>query len=148
MVLSKKRFLTPNMEQYLEVIGRLERQKDVVRVKDIASEMEVTMPSVTAALKTLAAEGLVAHSPYEHVRLTVAGKAAAQHVQRRHDTLFRFLTEVLCVPVHEAERDACEMEHGVGAHTLERLIEFVELVKACPYTERRYRMRRHAQRNL
>ena len=136
------------MEQYLEVIGRLEHQKEVVRVKDIASEMEVTMPSVTAALKTLVAEGLVAHSPYEHVRLTGAGKAIAEQIQRRHDTLFQFLTEVLCVPVHEAERDACGMEHVVGAHTLNCLLEFLEFVKACPYGGRRRGMRVRMQGNM
>jgi DtxR family Mn-dependent transcriptional regulator len=131
------------MEQYLEVIGRLEHREEGVRVKDIASEMDVTMPSVTVALKTLEAEGLVTHSPYARVWLTAAGRAVAQQIQRRHDALFRFLSQVLYVPVHEAERDACEMEHGVGAYTLERLTEFVEFVRACPYVGRRHSMRLH-----
>lgn len=124
--------LTPHMEQYLEIIGHLEDEKEVVRVRDIASEMGVTMPSVTAALKTLSDQHLVTHGRYEHVRLTKAGRAAARQVQRRHDVLFEFLTDVLRVPASKAGRDACEMEHFVSSTTLERLIEFVEFVKACP----------------
>lgn len=125
--------LTPNMEQYLETIGQLEHEKEVVRVRDIASEMGVTMPSVTAALKTLSDQRLVQHGRYEHVRLTQAGRKAARWVQQRHDVLFEFLTDVLGIPALVAVRDACEMEHFVSSIALQRLIEFLEFVKACPY---------------
>ena len=128
-----KQTLTPNMEQYLETIGHLEDEREVVRVCDIASEMGVTMPSVTAALKTLSDQNLVQHGRYEHVLLTKAGRKAAHQIQRRHNVLFEFFTDVLCIPVSEAERDACEMEHFLSSATLERLTEFLELVKACPY---------------
>ena len=129
----EKQQLTPNMEQYLEIIGHLEHEREVVRVRDIASEMGVTMPSVTAALRTLSDQKLVRHGRYEHVRLTETGRMAAQQVQRRHDVLLEFLMDVLCIPASVAKRDACEMEHFMSSTALERLLEFLETVKACPY---------------
>lgn len=130
--MSERRRLTPRMEQYLEVIGQLERDTEVVRVRDIASRMDVKMPSVTSALRSLASENLVRHGRYEHVRLTEEGRAAAQRVQRRHDVLLEFLTDVLGIPSETAEKDACDMEHFVSSLTLERLVQFIEFIKTCP----------------
>ncbi len=44
--------LTSAMEDYLETIFDLDRQKKVVRVKDIAKRLSVKMPTVTSMLKT------------------------------------------------------------------------------------------------
>ena len=43
--------LSNSMEDYLEAISALKQKKKYVRVKDIAKEMKVRMPSVTGALK-------------------------------------------------------------------------------------------------
>ncbi len=46
--------LTASMQDYLAAILILIRRGRVARVRDIANRMNVGMPSVTAALKTLA----------------------------------------------------------------------------------------------
>ena len=45
--------LTSVMEDYLEAIFDLDREKKVVRVKDIARRMDVKMPTVSSMLRTL-----------------------------------------------------------------------------------------------
>ena len=49
--------LTPSKEDYLKVIHLLNDQSMGVRVKDIAQRMEITMASVSCALKSLKKQG-------------------------------------------------------------------------------------------
>lgn len=124
--------VSPVMEDYLEVIWRLQRTRQVIRVKDIAAAMSVRMPSVTAALRTLANEGLVTHGRYAHVELTDAGRELAQQVSRRHVTLAGFLRDILQVDPGRADSEACELEHALTPETLHRLTGLLEFVRQCP----------------
>lgn len=123
---------TANMEDYLEAIARLGDRDQEVRVTELSTALGVKKPSVSAALEKLAQEGLVRHERYGRVGLTAEGKQAAADVRRRHETLARFLTEVLGMEREIAERDACKMEHVVSPATFERLTKFVEFVLTCP----------------
>ena len=87
--------LSSNMEDYLETINLLKKDKGVARVKDITRLMNVRTPSVTSALTALSKKGFVVHERYGYVELTEEGGKLAQNVQRRHDVLFNFLTGVL-----------------------------------------------------
>src|SRR6056297_1675065 len=99
------------MEDYLETIFDLDQEKKVVRVKDIAKRLEVRMPTVTSMLKTLSKRGLVHYEKYEYVDLTAEGLDIGREVQRRHEILFKFLTNILKIKVDTANEEACKMEH-------------------------------------
>jgi len=120
------------MEDYLEAIAVLRDERGVVRVSHISRALDVSMPSVTAAVKKLADEGLVEHEPYGHVELTADGDAIARDVFRRHEALRRFLAEVLGVERDAAEEDACRMEHVISPSTRDRLSKFIEFVLGNP----------------
>ena len=124
--------LTNSMEDYLEAISILEEKKRYVRVKDIAKQMKVKMPSVTEALKSLARKNLVNHERYEYVELTEQGTMVAQEIRRRHDAILKFLTEVLNMDPETAERDACGIEHAISPTALDRLLKMIECIKECP----------------
>lgn len=126
--------LSSTMEDYLEAIYKLQLDGSVVRVKDIAKAMKVKMPSVTSALRTLKAEDAVQHEKYSYVELTNKGRGIAEQIHRRHITLVGFLTDILQLDTQQAEAEACELEHGLGAVTLRRLIGFLEFVENCPRT--------------
>ena len=68
--------LTANMEDYMENIALLLNENDVVRVKDIAQKLNITMPSVTAALQKLKEKGLVDYEKYGHVQLPSCRRCA------------------------------------------------------------------------
>jgi len=55
--------LTSNMEDYLEAIMTLQEEQKVARVRDIARQLNVKMPSVTRAVRNLAEKGLVPVNP-------------------------------------------------------------------------------------
>ena len=124
--------LSDSMQDYLEAISTLKQKKNYVRVKDIAKEMKVRMPSVTGALKTLTERNLVRHEKYEYVELTEDGIKIAEEVKRRHELISRFLTHVLKIDMEIAERDACKIEHSVSPITIERLVKLVERIETCP----------------
>ena len=123
---------TASMEDYLEAIAVLRDRRRVVRISQISEELAVSRPSVTAAVKKLADEGLVEHEPYGHVDLTSAGEAIARDVFRRHEAWRRFLEEILGVDAEAAAEDACRMEHEISASTRDRLSKFVEFVLGNP----------------
>jgi DtxR family transcriptional regulator, Mn-dependent transcriptional regulator len=118
--------LTASQEDYLEAILQLERASRVARVSEIAGQLGVSQPSVTGALKGLAARSLVAHAPYGHVTLTDEGARIALEVERRHVAIKDFLTEVLGIPGEQAETTACKLEHVLEADTLAYFVRYAE----------------------
>jgi DtxR family transcriptional regulator, Mn-dependent transcriptional regulator len=121
--------LTRSMEDYLEAIYNLKARSNIARVKDIASEMAVKMPSVTGALRSLVDKGLVTHRPYESVELTEEGLKQAREVARRHTAIKGFLVNTLGLHESDAEAEACSIEHAIRPDTLDRLLAFVESVQ-------------------
>lgn len=128
--------LSSNMEDYLEAIAALKKEKGVARVRDISHWMNVRTSSVTAAIKTLHKHELVDHEKYGYVELTPEGEILAKGVQRRHDMLLQFLTEILKINPEIAEKDACRMEHSISPETSEKLIKFIEFVETSPSSDR------------
>ncbi len=126
--------LTSVMEDYLEAIFDLDKDKKVVRVKDIAKRMNVKMPTVSSMLKTLSARGLVNYEKYEYVELTSEGAKVGGEMRRRHEILRQFLTDILDIKPKVADEEACMMEHALCTHTLNRLADFMEFIQICPRT--------------
>jgi len=124
--------LTSVMEDYLEAIFDLDREKKVVRVKDIAKRLDVKMPTVSSMLKTLNSRGLVNYEKYEYVELTKNGADVGKEMRRRHGVLFKFLTEILKVKDKVADEEACKMEHTLSEDTLASLTDFMEFIQTCP----------------
>ena len=120
--------LSSSLEDYLEAIRRLENENKVARVRDIARQLSVTMPSVTAALKTLKRRGLVHHEKNSFIRLTDLGASVARTVTMKHTVLVRFLREVLLLPYAKAEEAACRMEHAVDCDMMERMMRLIEVL--------------------
>jgi DtxR family Mn-dependent transcriptional regulator len=117
------------MEDYLEAIALLKKERGAAKVADIARRMNVKNPSVNAAVRSLARRELVVHERYGLVHLTARGRAIAERVVRRHEMLVRFLTEVLGVREDAAREDACKMEHVLGDQTFDRLRVFMRTNK-------------------
>jgi DtxR family Mn-dependent transcriptional regulator len=124
--------LTSVMEDYLEAIFDLDQEKRVVRVKDIAKRMDVKIPTVSSMLKTLNSRGLVNYEKYEYVELTKDGADVGKEMRRRHEVLYKFLTEILKIKAKVADEEACKMEHTLSEATLSSLTDFMEFIQTCP----------------
>ena len=124
--------LSPIMEDYIETILLLSNNKQVARVKDISKEMDVTMSTVTSALKKLQKKRLILYRPYSTVSLTLLGRKVAENVYRRHKILTSFFYEFLSLPPKVARDNACRIEHQIDDVLLERLIDYIEFIKLAP----------------
>ncbi len=127
--------LSENLEDYLETILELEKFHKVARVKDIAEMRGVLRGSVTGALKSLAAKGLINYEPYSFITLTKKGAAVACEINRRHNVIKSFLVNVLQLDAEAAEDNACRMEHAMDRAAVDRMVAFIDYIQSCPRTD-------------
>lgn len=121
--------ISSSMEDYLEAIALLKKDKGVARVNDIGKILHVKNSSVNAALATLARSNLVLHERYGTAELTKEGQKIANDVQGRHDMVFKFLSSILEINDKTAQADACKIEHVISPVTFERLTKFIRFVE-------------------
>jgi len=126
------------MEDYLEAIYHLEKERRIARVRDIANKLGVKMSSVTSALKSLSSRGLIKYDPHQYITLTDHGITKAEEIVRKHDILKRFLSRVLKVEESVAEDNACSMEHHLDPEVVEKLVGFLEFAEMCPVDQTRW----------
>lgn len=124
--------ISPQLEDYLETIFDLIQATGTARPRDIAGRLEVHKSTVTAALRSLADKRLINYAPYEMATLTDDGLALALEVRRRHQTLKRFLADVLMVDDATAETNACRLEHAIDGRVWRRLDQMLEYLDETP----------------
>jgi DtxR family Mn-dependent transcriptional regulator len=126
------------MEDYLEAIYHLEKERRIARVRDIANRLGVKMSSVSSALKSLGSRGLIEYDPHQFITLTDRGIQKAKEIVRKHEVLKRFLVKVLQVDETVAEDNACRIEHHLDPEVIEKLTSFVEFIEMCPVDQTRW----------
>ena len=104
-------------ENYLETILVLTKKNGSVRSIDIADAMQFTKASVSRAMSILKRDNYIIMHPDGSILLTKEGLKKATAVYDRHETLTRFINEVLGVDVEIAEKDACRIEHIISPET-------------------------------
>ena len=102
------------LEDYLESIYEISKQKTSVRITDIALALKISKPSVNRAVNTLKKQGLVSHEPYGDIILTEKGFELGEAVYHRH------------IPEDDAEKEACQIEHNISQNTVEKMKSFME----------------------
>ncbi|MCE5214381.1 MAG: metal-dependent transcriptional regulator [Methanobacterium sp.] len=123
--------LSKSIEDYMEVMYNLNEAKGVIRVVDIADELNIKPPSVVEALDKISKLKLVTRERYGEIKLTKKGVTIAKSIIYKHITLKKFLT-VLGVDDEIAEKEACLMEHFLSDSTIEKfkkLTDFVDIHK-------------------
>ena len=116
--------MTKSLEDYIETIYVLIRDRRSARVRDVAGSLNVKMPSVVKGVSELKKLGLVEQEPYGDVQLTEKGRRVAVSILGRHTKLREFLVK-LGVSDKTADKDACLMEHVLSAETMERIGDFL-----------------------
>src|SRR5512144_911212 len=111
------------IESYAKAIYALQGKAggDPVGTNVLAERLGVTAGSVSAMVRKLDEEGLVAHVPYRGVTLTAKGERLALEVLRHHRLLELYLAEHLGVPWDRVHEEAEALEH-VLSEDLERRI--------------------------
>lgn len=118
--------LTAVMEDYLEAIYHIVQEYGHARSNQITQRLGVHKSTVTTALHCLKSQGYIEYEPYKDVTLTDKGEKEAEGIVRRHDIFYRLLHNLLGVGQDEASTLACEMEHAIPPHIVDRFIALVE----------------------
>ena len=126
------RELTPALENYLEIIFRLEVSEGAARAGAIAEAAGVSRSTVTSSLKALKAMKLVEYSPYSLVHLTEEGLIIGRDIAHRHFVFQEFLENVLHIEQDAANEAACALEHVVPQPVIKSLGQFVLFLKSRP----------------
>jgi len=112
------------MEDYLKAIYYLERDEGApVGTSRIAEYLDVTAPTVTSMLDSLAERGLVEREKYKGVELTAEGETVAVEVVRHHRLLEAYLTEHLDYDWSEVHEEADALEHHISEEFERRVAE-------------------------
>ncbi len=121
----KGKSISSSLEDYLEAIYEIYIEKRGVKAIDISKKLGVGRSSVTEALKTLAQKHLVNYSRYGVLSLTSAGEDAAKNVIEKHKVLYNFFKNTLNLDEHEAQENACRVEHVLSEKAFQSLMDFV-----------------------
>jgi DtxR family Mn-dependent transcriptional regulator len=116
------------VEDYLELLYDLQKNKKIVHTNDIASSLNIKPSSVTEVFQKLCDKGYINYEKYSGVTLTKKGKKIALDTKKKHKKIAEFLV-LLGVDKKTAESDACEMEHILHPKTMDKIVEFVDVVK-------------------
>ncbi len=121
--------LSKSTEDYLETIYNLLNQKKEATVKSIADYMEVSLPAVTGALKSLQEKDFVIYKAYEPVKLTKRGMEIAKEITERHIIIRTFLNKVLKLNEFDADKEACALEHAMSPDTIKKLSVLMDQIR-------------------
>lgn len=125
---------TTSVENYLKAIYHLQTgREDRVKTKEVAEQLDISLPSVTSMLKSLAEEGLVDYRPYRGARLTDDGRAEALKVIRSHRLIEVFLVNTLGYSWDEVHDEAERLEHAVSEELVSRIETFLGHPKFDPH---------------
>jgi len=111
-------------EDYLEMILMLKEKKGYARSIDIASELSVTKPSVSYAMKRLRENGYITMDADGLITLTEQGFEIARRMYNRHKMLTEFLM-LIGIDEETAREDACKMEHDISEKSFDAMCRFL-----------------------
>ena len=119
------------VEDYLEAMYNLNREKGYVSAADIAERLDVRPPTVSSMVGKLTRKGYLEHEPYRGMRLTPAGEKVAKSVIRRHQVISGLIS-MLGVDDETAYVDTEGIEHHVPPSTLRRFEKLAEYLRENP----------------
>lgn len=114
--------VTPAIEDYLEMICRIHKVNDVIRVNELAKLLHVRQSSVTKMLNNLNDLELVEYQKYGYIKPTVKGLELGNYLLYRHSVLNVFLCYINKT---ESETEQVEkIEHFFDRRTIDNLNKF------------------------
>lgn len=126
--------VSSTLEEYLEVIYRLETEKGSAKTSDLAKHLQVALGTITNTIEHLEKLNLVTHKPYKGVKLTQKGRRIALDVLRRHRLSERLLTDVLRMDWSKTHDAACKLEHAIASKDVIKPLEkILGKPKTCPH---------------
>ncbi|RBW69631.1 transcriptional regulator MntR [Bacillus taeanensis] len=116
---------TPSMEDYLEKVYLLIKNKGYARSADMASLLDVNPSSVTKMIQKLGEMGYINYEKYRGITLTTKGEQAAKSLVEKHQILEELLRRI-GVDEDKIYHEVEGIEHYISDQTVERLSNLID----------------------
>ena len=118
------------MEDYLEMIYRICKEENYVRMNQLASNLNVRPSSSTKIVQKLNSIGLVNYEKYGLINLTEKGEKIGEFLYHRHMVIEKFLN---IIGVEDSIlKDTELMEHYVRPMVLKNIEHFIKFLDSNP----------------
>lgn len=116
--------LTTSMEDYLEMIYRMESEGGYVRITALAHALHVKPPSASKMAANLRGQGFIDFPKYGYITLTEWGRRMGAYLVHRHQVVGRLLC---AINQTESELEEVEkIEHFLSPRTVANIEKFLE----------------------
>lgn len=112
-------------ENYLKSLFNLANENNEVNISELASQMQVSMPTVNSMVKTLQKNEWLIYEKYKPVTLTPKGKKEAALIIRKHRLTEMFLVNKMGFGWEEVHEIAEQVEHIHAPKFFERMDEMM-----------------------
>ncbi len=120
-------------ENYLKSLFNLANDKNEVNISELASQMQVSMPTVNSMVKTLQKNDWLIYEKYKPVVLTQKGKKEAALIIRKHRLTEMFLVNKMGFGWEEVHEIAEQVEHIHAPKFFERMDEMMGFPTVDPH---------------
>ncbi len=124
---------TRTVESYLELIFMMAAEGQPVIGARLADALRVSRPTVTATLRRMVRDGFIKLNDHKEIQLTPKGQAIAEHLQRRHRVVERWLTDMLGFDWARSDAEAHKLEHAMSDEVFELLNKQLGYPATCPH---------------
>jgi Mn-dependent DtxR family transcriptional regulator len=120
--------ITPSMEDYLEMICRILKTQDIVRINELADMLHVRPSSASKMVSNLKYISLVEFERYGYIKPTAKGKEIGEYLLQRHDILNEFLC--LINNSNDETEQVEKIEHFINEKTIRNIEMKIEILKS------------------
>ena len=119
--------MTSSMEDYLEMVCRMEEEGEPIRVSSLAASLHVRPSSASKMLDNLRKAGYIDFKKYGSIMVTDKGYEEGRYLLHRH----RVLQDFFCTLNHtEDELELVEkIEHFINHRTVENMEQDLSLLR-------------------
>lgn len=125
--------LIDTTEMYLRTVFELEEEGIVPLRARIAERLSQSGPTVSQTVARMERDGLLRVEGDRQLSLTLAGRALAVGVMRKHRLAECLLVGVIGLPWEEVHIEACRWEHVISEQVERRLVELLDYPVRCPH---------------
>ena len=118
------------MEDYLEMIYRIVKDKGYIRAVDLAEALNIQASSVTKMIQKLDKEGFVKYEKYRNIALTEKGEKYGEFLIWRDKTLDKFLS--LLSKQGNIEEQVEGIEHYITPPTMCLIFSLIKFFEKNP----------------
>ena len=130
--------LSSSLEDYLEIICRMQLEKGEVRSLEVAQDLKVPLSRVVQAIQRLHYQKYLIYSPYKPLELTQKGEEMGNYLTARNKLIREFLGVLEIKENLQSEAEA--MQQYLSAESLETIEKFVLFTRQYPEVSQRYKL--------